>query len=439
MTSPAALGVPESLRHFGGDDHDALARIDAVRPAEYARSRNALDGAVTGLSPYLAHGVISMPEAVGRLLAKHAPGWSDKLVFELAWREFFQHVWHRAETADAGERDAILEDMAPSVIAGMRYADAVPADLRAARTGVSAIDTAVRVLYATGYLHNHARMWLASYAVHLRKTHWRAGADWMFGHLLDGDLASNHLSWQWVAGTFSSKPYLFNAENVARYAPAEARAAWLSPGTAIDRSYEALEHIAREGRDLGPERGVHEAVDEPTLTDQPTAEWRHGLPALDAAGLRGRAVALVHPWALAPRGDPAVVRIGWLLPEGHASRPWSGRRWAWVLARMAAVCDAVHVGPLHTLPLAEAASVSAQSTRYPGYRQALIQAQARTPSNAPTWTIEPAPRWLPDPPRLCRSFSRFYQEVQRQFATPEAALTAALCRPSSHRPPPPPR
>jgi hypothetical protein len=42
----------------------------------------------------------------------------------------------------------------------------------------------VRQLYATGYLHNHARMWLASYAVHLRKVHWRAGADWMFGHLL---------------------------------------------------------------------------------------------------------------------------------------------------------------------------------------------------------------------------------------------------------------
>ncbi|MGC8035725.1 FAD-binding domain-containing protein, partial [Salmonella enterica] len=74
---------------------------------------------------------------------------------------------------------------------------------------------------------NHARMWLASYVVHLRKVHWRAGADWMVGHLLDGDLASNHLSWQWVAGTGSHKPYLFNAENVAKYAPAE----WHSPGT----------------------------------------------------------------------------------------------------------------------------------------------------------------------------------------------------------------
>ena len=92
------------------------------------------------------------------------------------------------------------------------------------------IDEAVRTLFATGTLHNHARMWLASSVVHVRKVHWRVGADWLYGHLLDGDLASNHLSWQWVAGTGSRKPYLFNAGNVARYAPA----AWHSPGSVID-------------------------------------------------------------------------------------------------------------------------------------------------------------------------------------------------------------
>jgi hypothetical protein len=94
------------------------------------------------------------------------------------------------------------------------YARELPAELRQAQTGVPAIDAAVRQLYATGTLHNHARMWLASYTVHLRKVHWRAGADWMLAHLLDGDLASNHLSWQWVASTFSHRPYIFNKENI---------------------------------------------------------------------------------------------------------------------------------------------------------------------------------------------------------------------------------
>ena len=95
----------------------------------------------------------------------------------------------------------------------------MPQDVLTGCTGITVIDEAVRTLYRTGYLHNHARMWLASYLVHLRKTDWKAGAMWMYRHLLDGDLASNALSWQWVAGTLTGKPYLFNAENVERYAP----------------------------------------------------------------------------------------------------------------------------------------------------------------------------------------------------------------------------
>jgi deoxyribodipyrimidine photo-lyase len=106
---------------------------------------------------------------------------------------------------------------------------------------------------------------LASYCVHLRKVHWRAGADWLYAHLLDGDLPSNHLSWQWVASTFSSKPYLFNAANVAKFAPQSAWKAWASSKTAVDLSYEELDVIARESADVGAEPGVHAGVLEPEL------------------------------------------------------------------------------------------------------------------------------------------------------------------------------
>ena len=68
-----------------------------------------------------------------------------------------------------------------------------------------------------GYLHNHARMWLAGYVVHWRKVKWQAGARWFLQHLLDGDPASNNLSWQWVASTYSHKPYFYNRENVEKY------------------------------------------------------------------------------------------------------------------------------------------------------------------------------------------------------------------------------
>jgi len=213
----------------------ARAGIDAVRPAAYARTRNALDGAVSGLSPYITHGFVTLADVLAGVAARHALDVQHRFVYELGWRAYFRHVWqHRGED--------ILHSLHEGPLPDEAYARALPADIRQGCTGVPVVDEAVRALYATGTLHNHARMWLASYAVHLRKVHWRVAADWLYGHLLDGDLASNHLSWQWVAGTGSRKPYLFNADNVARYAPAS----WHSPGSVVDTSYEVLDRMARQ-------------------------------------------------------------------------------------------------------------------------------------------------------------------------------------------------
>jgi deoxyribodipyrimidine photo-lyase len=66
-------------------------------------------------------------------------------------------------------------------------------------------------------MHACSWMYLASYDVHFRRIRWQAGAKWFLQHLLDGDVASNNLSWQWVASTFSHKPYIFNLENVDKY------------------------------------------------------------------------------------------------------------------------------------------------------------------------------------------------------------------------------
>jgi deoxyribodipyrimidine photo-lyase len=64
--------------------------------------------------------------------------------------------------------------------------------------------------------------------------HWRDPARWMYYHLLDGDWASNVLSWQWVAGTFSSKKYIANQENINTYTNSKQR------GTYLDTTYEAI-------------------------------------------------------------------------------------------------------------------------------------------------------------------------------------------------------
>ena len=311
----------------------AQARIAAVRPAAYARSRNALDGAVSGLSPYITHGFVTLADVLAGVAARHALDVQHKFVYELGWRAYFRHVWqHRGE--------GILRSLHEGLLPEGAYARLLPADIRQACTGVPVVDEAVRTLYDTGMLHNHARMWLASYVVHVRKVHWRVAADWLYGHLLDGDLASNHLSWQWVAGTGSSKPYLFNADNVARYAPAP----WHSPGSVIDTSYEALDRIARQpgapwrSNPAAPPGNAPQT--EPALSAAPPDASGWTRP--DAATVSGRDVWLVHPWNLGelPAALPAdTLVIGVYVAEFHRAWPWNERRWQFVGSRMAELAD----------------------------------------------------------------------------------------------------
>ena len=300
----------------------ARARLATVQPDAYARTRNALEGAVTRLSPYLTHDVLSLREVYADVHARHPLDAQHKFVFELGWRAYYRHVWaHLGDNIHQSLRAGPLPDDA--------YRKEVPADVLQARTGVPAIDLAVRELYETGYLHNHARMWLASYLVHLRKVHWHAGAQWMVGHLLDGDLASNHLSWQWVAGTGSTKPYLFNADNVARFAPAP----WHSPGTVLDTSYEALERHARSPAPVdvpAPAARSGAGMEPPELSATPLgALWA----APDMAVVADRHVWLHHPWSLrvSPQAlAPDSVSVGVGFAESHAHNPWSERRWRFV-------------------------------------------------------------------------------------------------------------
>lgn len=402
---------------FPVDDSAWQARVDALDPVAYARSRNHLGGAVSRLSPYITHGYASLPEIHARLAQRigRALSSQDKLLAEFGWREFFHHVWRHA-----GED--ILQDLRPG-LPGVAYGQALPEDLREARTGLPVIDQAVRTLYQSGYLHNHARLWLASYLVHLRKVHWRVGADWMHAHLLDGDLASNHLSWQWVAATFSAKPYLFNAENVARWAPAP----WHSAGTLIDCSYEALEAMARSPKPVPPPlpallhraRGTPEPVQEPPVLARPPREVLdiEEVARFDARRLPGwgeRSVEWVHPWSLAARADGGL-RVGVLHAQYHRRFPWSLQRWHFVIARMRAVCDTlIWIDPDQPETLQGRRGLIAQvggqmrATLAPGYAELAASTGLQQVAVA---------RLLPDPDRPCRSFSAFYKAATARLTS----------------------
>ncbi|NJM07411.1 hypothetical protein HC891_16330 [Candidatus Gracilibacteria bacterium] len=145
----------------------------------------------------------------------------------------------RNTVASSGLRGA---QCAPSRLARPISSSRTMSFVEAAETGAFCIDESLRQLYRTGYIHNHARMWIAAYLQHWRNVDWRDGAQLFYRHLLDGDPASNSLSWQWVGSTFSHKPYFFNRQNVERFSDGELCACCplAKSGCPFDDSYENL-------------------------------------------------------------------------------------------------------------------------------------------------------------------------------------------------------
>ena len=210
---PHLLATDVALSPTRGGRAAALDLLAKVDPQGYERSRNYLDGDVTRLSAYLRHGVLTLAEVRDDALERVSdPIQAGKLINEFAWRDYWQRLY-----AQMGE--GIWEDREPykTGYQAADYAAELPVDLREATTTLVCMDSFSQQLEETGYLHNHVRMWMAAYVVHWCKVRWQAGARWFLQHLVDGDPASNNLSWQWVASTFASKAYIFNRENLERY------------------------------------------------------------------------------------------------------------------------------------------------------------------------------------------------------------------------------
>ncbi|HEX4817776.1 MAG TPA: deoxyribodipyrimidine photo-lyase [Nonomuraea sp.] len=154
----------------------------------YADGHDDLAGDRTSrLSPYLRFGCLSPLE-----LVQLAAG-SEEFVRQLCWRDFYHQVTYafpRINRDDYRPRGHLWRD----------DADALQA-WGAGMTGLPIVDAGMRQLLAEGWMHNRARLIVASYLVKVLGIDWRAGARHFFDHLLDGDVANNSGNWQWVAGT----------------------------------------------------------------------------------------------------------------------------------------------------------------------------------------------------------------------------------------------
>ena len=231
--------APGGLSPIEGGRSRAEQLLARIQPERYAKGRNFLNGPITRLSPYIRHGVLSLAEVRDAVFARtRSRQSSEKLINELGWRDYWQRLWQ--ELGDGIWRD---QEELKTGHQAEAYKQELPADIAEGRTGLACMDAFITELHSTGWLHNHARMWLAAYVVHWRRVRWQAGAQWFLRFLLDGDPASNNLSWQWVASTFSHKPYFFNRSNLERYSNgAFCRSCPLSDqGCPFAASYEELE------------------------------------------------------------------------------------------------------------------------------------------------------------------------------------------------------
>jgi deoxyribodipyrimidine photo-lyase len=168
------------------------------------------------LSPYLRHRLLLEEEVLQTTLQRHSLAAASKFVQEVFWRTYYKGWLEQRPAVWADYRHSlvrILSELEDRADVRQRYESAV-----AGNTGIDCFDAWVHELLSTGYLHNHARMWFASIWVFTLELPWQLGADFFYRHLLDGDPASNTLSWRWVSGLHTpGKTYLATAANIAKF------------------------------------------------------------------------------------------------------------------------------------------------------------------------------------------------------------------------------
>jgi deoxyribodipyrimidine photo-lyase len=255
---PPAPTLPPVTDHpFHPSREAALAALSEFMPRAgrtYAEGRNFDHGpgrrdAVSQLSPYLRHRLITEEDVLRAVLDRHTPDAASRFVTEVFWRTYWKgwlemrpSVWTAYR---AGLGRAWNDVQTQSGLRG-RWEDAC-----AGETGIDCFDAWARELAETGYLHNHARMWFASIWIFTLGLPWELGADFFLRHLLDGDPASNTLSWRWVAGLQTrGKHYVATAENIAEYTGGRFRPA---PGE-LNEDAASLDGPPHPERIAAPER-----------------------------------------------------------------------------------------------------------------------------------------------------------------------------------------
>lgn len=275
---PGEPGALARLRHFVDN---ALSGYAANRdfPARAGTSR---------LSPHLHFGEITPAQAWHAALAAEAPD-VDREAFlrELGWREFAHNVlWHFPETEKAPlyakYRDFPWRDDHDGLLRAWQRGE----------TGYPVVDAGMRELWRTGWMHNRVRMVVASLLVKNLRVPWQEGAAWFMDTLVDADLASNTLNWQWAAGCGADAAPYFRIFN---------------PVTQSEK-FEAADYIREHVPELRglPDRWIHKPWEVPATVQRETGfvpGRDYPLPVVDYRESREEALAALRALTANSNGD----------------------------------------------------------------------------------------------------------------------------------------
>ncbi len=207
---------------FVAGEKEAQVRLEEFlfkRIYSYGEDRNRMDlDGTSSLSPYLRFGMLGLRQAVSAARQAMSPSplgrgargegnGAEVWLNELIWREFYIQILYNFPYVSKTSFNPSLANIP------WRNDESEFEAWKEGRTGVPVVDAAMRQLKEVGWMHNRARMIVASYLVKDLLIDWRWGEAWFMENLLDGDPAANNGGWQWTAGTGTdAAPYfrIFN-------------------------------------------------------------------------------------------------------------------------------------------------------------------------------------------------------------------------------------
>lgn len=219
ITTPAGIAGEPLPKYrisplFPAGEPEALVRLEEFlhqRIQTYGKNRDRMDlDGTSSISPYIHFGMLGLRQAVSAVRQAIGQKRSDSAevwLNELIWREFYIQILYHFPYVSRTAFKISLANIP------WRNDETEFEAWKDGRTGVPIVDAGMRQLKEIGWMHNRARMIVASYLVKDLLIDWRWGEAWFMENLLDGDLAANNGGWQWTAGTGTdAAPYfrIFN-------------------------------------------------------------------------------------------------------------------------------------------------------------------------------------------------------------------------------------